>query len=222
MKDQDIIKKIDEYLDRVIKSAYKKEGRKYDPLSISVKYIVVETHNKDLIMYPIHLWCAYNRVHWEVTRRLKKFMHESIGIYYDRIEPTDSADGSHVYFDKYEGQVDVNYTKASFNVDTGRRVKNINLSIFDEYYEDITPGEVMISSTYEKLIFNYYNMGAKEYKTIRETNGRDDPRLHLPDNFRHNWEDYYRLYVKTFGEDPCKYKIICGPGVKRVEVKINE
>lgn len=220
MKDEKLISSVSAYLDKVIRQCYTKEGRAYDPQSICIRYVIIKIPDGRYVMHPLYLWCKYDRVHWEITRRLKKFMLSSVGVHYGWIE----EEGSWFKFSNYKGQIDLNFSEASFLVGTKNAYRSvqINLSIFDCVYDDIPEGECMGSKKYEQLLFKYHGLTAEDYRKIMEDD-KDDPRLHIPDNFRHNWEDYYKLHIETFGVAPGeKYEFICGPGVKRVEVKLDE
>lgn len=207
---------INKYLNTVIRACFKKEGRPYDPRQFCIKYVIVETPDGDRVLSPLHLWCKYGRIESDFKRRLAKYLYDTTSIYYSRINDVNKW----FVLDKHIGQVDINFSEASFIVhnDQLNKSKQVNLSIFSHTYDDLPAGECIKSARYEKLLFEYRGFTAEDYRRIKAADPNDS-RLHLPDVFRYDWNRFYRLFVKTFGTEPGNgYKFICGPGVEKVEV----
>lgn len=212
---------LDKYINDIIRSCFIKEGRNYDPLCFCYRYIVVETHAGNRILYSVHAWFKYQRVWSEFNRRMHRYLYDSTSIIYNKLD----SNNEHVSFGLgTDHRVDINFSEAAFELDsnTSGKRKYVTLDIYDTYYDDMPSGECMPSLRYEKLLFKYRGINADEYKSIQEKNC-NDPRLHLPNIYHESWERFYKLFVETFGVEPgSKYKFICGPGVKRVEVRADE
>ena len=132
-------------------------------------------------------------------------MHKNFGLLYENTD-----DLRCLFYE--DGQIDYNFTQAMFQTQNG----NISLSVFDENtnpYENEKKGQCMIGNTFEKLLFNYWELNADLYNELPE----NDTRRYLPQFMSKDWNTFKKLYKNTFGEEVgSRYDIACSSGIKRI------
>ena len=192
------------YVKKCFEDAFKAEYRHYDEKSWSFEWVMIKNAKGIYQLYPI-VQCKYQRVLRRACYRLKNNLKKNFRLIY---ENTDCL-GCLLY---RNGQIDCNYTQAMFQTQNG----NISLSVFDENtnpYENDRKGQCMISYTYEKLLFNYWELNADLYNKLPE----NDKRRYLPQFMPKDWNTFKELYKKTFGEEiGSRYDIVCSSGIKRI------
>ena len=93
--------------------------------------------------------------------------------------------------------------------------RNIALSVIDNNnnpYENNLTGECIQAYTYEKLLFQYWNLDSESYNALSD----NDEKRHLPDFLRKDWNAFKSLYNETFDTPIDSYEIICSSGVKQL------
>lgn len=192
------------YVKKCFEDAFKAENHHYDEKSWSFEWIMIKNDKGIYQLYPI-VQCKYQRVSRRVCYRLKNNLQKNFGLLYENTD-----DLRCLFYGN--GQIDCNFTQAMFQTQNG----NISLSVFDENtnpYENEGKGQCMISYTFEKLLFNYWELNADLYNKLPE----NDKRRYLPQFMSKDWNTFKELYKKTFGEEiGSKYDIICSSGIKRI------
>ena len=192
------------YIKKCFEDAFKSENRSYDEKLWSFEWIMIKNSKGIYQLYPI-AQCKYQRVSRRVCYRLQNNLQKNFGLLYK------NTDDLRCLF--YEnGQIDYNFTQAMFQTQNG----NISLSVFDENtnpYENEKKGQCMIANTFEKLLFNYWELNADLYNELPE----NDKRRYLPQFISKDWNTFKELYKKTFGEEiGSRYDIACSSGIKRI------
>lgn len=192
------------YVKKCFEDAFKAENHHYDEKSWSFEWIMIKNNKGIYQLYPI-VQCEYQLVLRRVFYRLKNNLQKNFGLL---CKNTDNL-RCLLYED---GQIDYNYTQAMFQTQNG----NISLSVFDENtnpYENGRKGQCMIGYTYEKLLFNYWELNADLYNKLPE----NDKRRYLPRFTSKDWNTFKELYKNTFGEEVgSRYDIACSSGIKRI------
>lgn len=192
------------YVKKCFEDAFKAENRHYDEKSWSFEWIIIKNDKGIYQLYPIVQY-KYQRVSRRVCYRLKNNLQKNFGLLYENTD-----DLRCLFYG--DGQIDYNFTQAMFQTQNG----NISLSVFDENtnpYENEKKGQCMIGNTFEKLLFNYWELNADLYNELPE----NDTRRYLPQFMSKDWNIFKKLYKNTFGEEVgSRYDIACSSGIKRI------
>lgn len=192
------------YVKKCFEDAFKAENRHYDEKSWYFEWIMIKNNKGIYQLYSI-VQCKYQRVSRRACYRLKNNLQKNFGLLYENTD-----DLRCLFYGN--GQIDCNFTQAMFQTQNG----NISLSVFDENtnpYENKEKGQCMIGSTFEKLLFNYWELNADLYNKLPE----NDKRRYLPQFMSKDWNAFKELYKKTFGEEVgSRYDIACSSGIKRI------
>lgn len=192
------------YADGCFKEACEILSRDYSVDLYTFEYIMVKNSAGVYQLHP-KVWCKYGVVTKVAMRGFKKGLYKYFGIKFGNTrEMRCSLD---------RGTFDINYTKGIFK---DSKDVNINLNIFDSNTDPNKGGlrgSCMVSGTYEKLLFGYYELDSESYSAL----GEDDERQYLPCSITEDWDEYQNLYEKVFGRRVGEeYDIVSSSGLKGV------
>lgn len=201
--------KLRKYVERCFKDAFEAEGREFDKDKFSFEWVMVKNKEGAYQLYST-IDCAYRKVVTRVVYRLKNNLMKNFGIHY---MDTDSMRCMLCVSDRF----DFNFTKAVFSKRDNKRIKYV-LDIFDAKtnpYENDKLGECMPAYTYEKLLFEYFNLCADDYKDLEKTGIE----LHIAKELSKKWDAFRALYKNTFDHYPDEeYAIICSSGLEQLYI----
>ena len=191
------------YVEKCFKDAFRAENRDYNEKLWSFEWVMIKNPSGVFQLYPI-MWCKFSRVLRRVEWRLQNNLLKNFGVQYEN-----TNDMSCLFYD--DGQIDFNFTKAMFQTKQG----NVSLSVIDNNtnpYENDLTGKCIPAYTYEKLLFQYWNLDSESYNALSE----NDEKRYLPDFLRKDWNAFKFLYNETFDTPIDSYEIICSSGVKQL------
>lgn len=203
MNNGELNKSIMNYVDRCYRDAFKSEGREYKRDLWSFEYILIRDKNGVIHMQMFNK-CKYGRVQGKVFYRLQRNAERLFNII---VGNTDELRFSAYIGDKLT--IDPNYTEAAFKFK-----KNgifISLSIFDAESDERFESEY--APRYVNLVCTANNITEEEFFDSRRENKREGD-YDIPDKYRHNWEEYKKLFNETLGYLPGRgYEYICSEGI---------
>lgn len=210
--EQDQNQQIINYVDKCFHDAFASEGKEYNTDHFMFRFFIVSdlVNHKD-ILYPIRLWCKYNRVERRVRYRLENNLEKNMGLHFIRTDEIAIMD----YEYPKNCSLDPNHYICFISVDLGKKTKQFYISAVNRDYETgVDFDKVIPAKKLYSLVKSYHNINDDEIKRIKETFG-EHPMLYLPNEVLGSYHEFEELHKKTFGYLPSEgYQIIPGPGVK--------
>lgn len=149
--------------------------------------------------------CSNNSVLRRVEYRLKNNLFKNFGIVY----------GSHedMRLTLRSDTIDPNFCKVAVRDKEGTIHYLCVIDSETNVWENGRTGKYIPSLVYERLVFTYWGHDNESYESLPENSEKH----YLPyDKYSYDWGAFKELWNKTFGEDVCKYEVVCSKGLVRL------